>query len=102
MGVMALNHGRAGVWDSPLATDQYVQQFGFLFGGGRSGVRGIQALQTSATPLVSVSTSSVPKLARISSLGHGLRTVKELDPLTVSVTGGKGGKVVFSRFAAVP
>ena len=43
--LMALNHGRAGVWDSPLATDQYVQQFGFLFGGGRSGVRGIQALQ---------------------------------------------------------
>ena len=43
--VMSLNRGRAGVWDSPLATDQYVQQFGFLFGGGRSGVRGIQALQ---------------------------------------------------------
>ena len=61
--------------------------------------------QTSATPLVSVSTSSGPKLARISSLGLGLRTAKELDPLTVSVANVKGGsssKVVFSRFAAVP
>ena len=41
----ALNHGRGGVWDSPAATDQFVQQYGFLFGGGRSGIHGLQALQ---------------------------------------------------------
>ena len=40
-----LDLGNNGVFDSPLATDEYVRQFGFLFGGGRSGVLGLQALQ---------------------------------------------------------
>ena len=34
-----------GVYDSPMATDYYVRQFGFMFGGGRSGVFGLKALQ---------------------------------------------------------
>ena len=42
-----LDRGSAGVFDSPLATDQFVKQFGFLFGGGRSGLEGLQALQVS-------------------------------------------------------
>lgn len=41
----SLDLGTSGVFDSPLATDQYVRQFGYLFGGGRSGVQGLQALQ---------------------------------------------------------
>ena len=45
--VMAMELGKSGVYDSPLATDQLVREFGFLFGGGRSGVKGIQALQVS-------------------------------------------------------
>ena len=46
--VMAMELGKSGVYDSPLATDQLVREFGFLFGGGRSGVKGIQALQVSS------------------------------------------------------
>ena len=41
----SLDLGSNGVFDSPLATDQFVKQFGFLFGGGRSGVSGLHALQ---------------------------------------------------------
>ena len=37
--------GRNGVYDSPMATDYYVQRFGFMFGGGRSGMHGLEALQ---------------------------------------------------------
>ena len=39
--------GKGGVYDSPLATDELVREFGFLFGGGRSGVKGIEAFQVS-------------------------------------------------------
>ena len=46
--VMAMELGKSGVYDSPLATDELVREFGFLFGGGRSGVQGIQALQVSS------------------------------------------------------
>ena len=37
--------GKGGVYDSPMAQDYYVKRFGFLFGGGRSGMHGIEALQ---------------------------------------------------------
>ena len=37
--------GRGGVYDSPMAQDYYVRRFGFLFGGGRSGMVGLRALQ---------------------------------------------------------
>ena len=40
-----MDYGRSGVYDSPMATDYYVQRFGFLFGGGRSGSAGMAALQ---------------------------------------------------------
>ena len=51
MMVMSMEIGKGGVYDSPLATDRYVRQFGFLFGGGRSGVKGIEAFQVSFTLL---------------------------------------------------
>jgi len=44
---LAMDFGGGGVWDSPMATDQYVKQFGWLFGGGWSGVQGMKA-QTSS------------------------------------------------------
>ena len=44
-GALSLDVGRAGVYDSPMATDYYVQRFGFMFGGGRSGMHGLEALQ---------------------------------------------------------
>ena len=42
---LSMDIGRAGVYDSPMATDYYVQRFGFMFGGGRSGMHGLEALQ---------------------------------------------------------
>ena len=45
--VAPLDLGKGGVYDSPLATDILVREFGFLFGGGRSGVKGIEAFQVS-------------------------------------------------------
>ena len=43
--VMGMDYGSAGVYDSPMATDYYVQRFGFLFGGGRSGMKGMMAIK---------------------------------------------------------
>ena len=43
--VYGMDYGQAGVYDSPMATDYYVKRFGFLFGGGRSGNSGLQAMQ---------------------------------------------------------
>merc|ERR1711874_577437 len=43
--VGAMEIGRGGVYDSPMAQDYYVKRFGFLFGGGRRGMHGIEALQ---------------------------------------------------------
>jgi len=42
----AMDYGRSGVYDSPMANDYYVKRFGFLFGGGRSGSAGLTALQS--------------------------------------------------------
>merc|ERR1719167_1988889 len=46
--VYGMDYGQAGVYDSPMATDYYVKRFGFLFGGGRSGNSGLQAMQKAA------------------------------------------------------
>merc|ERR1711913_90754 len=43
--VGAMEIGKGGVYDSPMAQDYYVKRFGFLFGGGRSGMYGLKALQ---------------------------------------------------------
>ena len=47
MMTMSMELGKGGVYDSPLATDRFVREFGFLFGGGRSGVKGLEAFQVS-------------------------------------------------------
>ena len=39
--------GGGGVWDSPMATDYWVKRFGFMWGGGSSGMSGLKALQVS-------------------------------------------------------
>ena len=33
------------MYDSPMATDELVMEFGLLFGGARSGVKGMEAFQ---------------------------------------------------------
>eukprot|EP00092_Neocalanus_flemingeri_P106038 GFUD01135998.1.p1 GENE.GFUD01135998.1~~GFUD01135998.1.p1 ORF type:complete len:145 (+),score=47.67 GFUD01135998.1:164-598(+) len=48
--VMSMDYGGSGVYDSPMATDYYVKRFGFMFGGGRSGMYGIQAFKAMSEP----------------------------------------------------
>merc|ERR1712066_1136626 len=43
--VSGMDVGKGGVYDSPMAQDYYVKRFGFRFGGGRSGMYGLKALQ---------------------------------------------------------
>merc|ERR1711935_199343 len=43
--VSGMDVGKGGVYDSPMAQDYYVKRFGFMFGGGRSGMFGLKALQ---------------------------------------------------------
>jgi len=45
---VSMDYGRSGVYDSPMANDYYVKRFGFMFGGGRSGKFGLEALQQTA------------------------------------------------------
>merc|ERR1712008_180232 len=40
--VSGMDVGKSGVYDSPMAQDYYVKRFGFMFGGGRSGMYGLQ------------------------------------------------------------
>ena len=41
----AMDSGEEGVYDSPMALDLYAKRFGFMFGGGRSGIKGLKAMQ---------------------------------------------------------
>merc|ERR1712117_476912 len=43
--VSGMDVGKGGGDDSPMAQDYYVKRFGFMFGGGRSGMYGLKALQ---------------------------------------------------------
>merc|ERR1712107_299651 len=43
--VSGMDVGKGGAYDSPMAQDYYVKRFGFMFGGGRSGMYGLKALQ---------------------------------------------------------
>merc|ERR1712012_624576 len=43
--VSGMDVGKGGVYDSPMARDYYVKRLGFMFGGGRSGMYGLKALQ---------------------------------------------------------
>merc|ERR1712226_101182 len=43
--VSGMDVGKGGVYDSPMAQDYYVKRFGFMFGGGRSGMYGLKALR---------------------------------------------------------
>ena len=64
--------GRAGVYDSPMATDFYVLRFGFMFGGGRSGMHGLEALQVRGmyTPDYNIEHHVVEYIPRTSNIEH--------------------------------
>lgn len=95
-GAAALNKGRAGVWDSPSATDHFVQRYGFLFGGGRSGVHGLRALQSLRQDRAPAAILAKRPLRQERLLGG-----QELEPLTLTQSQA-GAKLVFNRFRAVP
>ena len=96
-GAVALNKGRAGVWDSPSATDHFVQRYGFLFGGGRSGVHGLRALQSLRQDRARPAILAARPLRSERLLGQ------ELEPLTLTPSASQAGaKLVFNRFRAVP
>jgi len=97
--VMAMELGKSGVYDSPLATDELVREFGFLFGGGRSGVKGIQALQDHNDPMPH---SPPPLVNRVDNLLHVKeKGVVELSPIMLKNSNTRKPKM-FSRFLAVP
>merc|ERR1711909_111055 len=105
LGVIAcMDVGRSGVYDSPLANDYYVRRFGFMFGGGRSGLRGLQAMQNRVDSFHSYTQPSY-----YSSFYHRpspARTEVELSPLLVeskaSQLDRQSKMTSFHRFKAVP
>jgi len=91
--------GAGGVYDSPMATDYYVRQFGFLFGGGRSGLYGLKALQESQDKYHRYLLPSSPKSFK--EVRTENKKMVELDPLMVK-TESKSKPQMFHRFMAVP
>ena len=116
----AMDLGRSGVYGSPMAQDFYVRRFGFLFGGGRSGMFGLKALQADGLvearkevpPAVEMRNSvntyynnvmpGVVRNTRVKRLRGGRvsqgRVMVELEPKMIGIKAPK----MFHRFMAVP
>merc|ERR1711890_26718 len=60
--VSGMDVGKGGVYDSPMAQDYYVKRFGFMFGGGRSGMSGIKALQNKGMVELELETDLVDQM----------------------------------------
>jgi len=66
--------GAGGVWDSPMATDYWVKRFGFMWGGGSSGMSGLKALQTVS------SQTETPEFDKSIYNPSGMYGMKAMDP----------------------
>ena len=115
--ILSMDNGASGVYDSPSATDLYVQRFGFMFGGGRSGMYGLHAMQVekiiiffilylkmqqeSNDPLHQARLPAVPFLPHGSQFLQRAKHMRELSPLVVEMKK-EHKKMKFSRFMAVP
>merc|ERR1712130_1045882 len=55
--VSGMDVGKGGVYDSPMAQDYYVKRFGFMFGGGRSGMYWLKAQKQEVKPAVQMRNS---------------------------------------------
>jgi len=93
----AMDIGSGGVYDSPLATDYYVRQFGFMFGGGRSGLQGLKAMQESQNQYHIYRFPSYPR--NFKEINSAKKMV-ELSPLMVETKVSQPH--MFHRFMAVP
>eukprot|EP00088_Acartia_fossae_P033379 TRINITY_DN3416_c0_g2_i1.p1 TRINITY_DN3416_c0_g2~~TRINITY_DN3416_c0_g2_i1.p1 ORF type:complete len:110 (-),score=15.97 TRINITY_DN3416_c0_g2_i1:49-378(-) len=94
----ALDIGTGGVYDSPMSTDIYVRQYGYLFGGGRSGFLGLKAIQESQDRFHKFHAPSLPRSFK--DINRPKNTV-ELSPLMVK-SAQKAKPTMFHRFMAVP
>jgi len=127
----SMDYGSSGVWDSPMATDYWVRRFGFMWGGGQSGLHGIQAFKSASYPTATSRLSrslynpsgmyglkamdtAAPEyeypgkpsqtsasFTRVRPRYHKEKPMKELTPLMVKMPGDKKN-VMFKRFMAVP
>merc|ERR1712126_17622 len=61
-GGLGMDLGEGGVYDSPMAQDYYVKRFGFMFGGGRSGMSGIKALRNKGMLQTKLKTDAVQQM----------------------------------------
>jgi len=66
--------GAGGVWDSPMATDYWVKRFGFMWGGGSSGMSGLKAMQTVS------SKAETPEFEKSIYNPSGMYGMKAMDP----------------------
>merc|ERR1712025_597621 len=122
--MLSMDFGGSGVWDSPMATDHYVRQFGWLFGGGRSGLAGMKAMTSNRVETGGMKYSSpykyeyddrnrfnlfaVPSVTVSSASRTNLRSrsflrAKPMVKLSPMVLGGVSkSQAVFQPFMAVP
>jgi len=97
--VHSMDIGSGGVYDSPLATDYYVRQFGFMFGGGRSGLMGLKAMQEMTNKMYKFPTYPSYLRPRYQPVKVATKSV-ELAPLIMKDKEEK--PKMFHRFMAVP
>jgi len=71
---LCMDYGGRGVWDSPMATDYWVKRFGFMWGGGSSGMSGLKALQTVS------SQTETPEFDKSIYNPSGMYGMKAMDP----------------------
>merc|ERR1712183_532779 len=101
---LGMELGRSGVYDSPMAQDYYVRRFGFMFGGGRSGMYGLEALQQVEDPMHLHSRHSSPSHHHHQHHHHQAKQEKamvELSPIVMKSNFDRQPKQ-FPRFMAVP
>jgi len=93
--------GAGGVYDSPMSTDYYVKQFGFLFGGGRSGMSGLKAMQENQDKYHRFILPNAYNARRSFKEVKSNQKMIELSPLMVD-NQASAKPTMFSRFMAVP
>merc|ERR1712180_339414 len=110
--VSGMDVGKGGVYDSPMAQDYYVKRFGFMFGGGRSGMYGLVAHKKEVKPAVQMRNSvdtyyrNVLPTSYSSSSSYTFNRLRSKPLLRakpmVKLAPKKMGSTYFNTFMAVP
>merc|ERR1712002_952370 len=115
-GGLGMDLGEGGVYDSPMAQDYYVKRFGFMFGGGRSGMSGIKALRNKGMLQPKLETDAVQQMknsvesyykevlpqTRIAPRPHHKRIRLRIEKEMVELAPQMKGDVMFYPLKAVP